>query len=402
MELGRGKDSVAVRGAVRILVVAPEWPPNVVGGGGLVFETIAKYLATSGHGVTVMHGDHTNSNPLSAPQIFTSGDLEFIRVPLIPTPRRLAWLKTAMPPTPPAAHAVGKILRRMRWDVAHLHGVGFPLTDGVARRLHRVGIPYVFTVHGIPHSPLHRGRVAAGALRAYLRHSTEATLRHAARISAVSSPLLRDPLLPISRGIVIPNGIANAEAVDDVDHRIPRSPAQIVSIARLSRNKGLDLAIAAVRELARRGISVRYDLYGADGGDEAELRRLASAIRMPHAVRFRGSFAPAERSKIFASSDALIVPSRVEAFGLVALEALAAGVPVVSTRVGGLADFLDDENSIGVQPDGASLAEGIAKVLEPAVRSRIIGGGRMTALRYRWSAILPRYESLLRDVALSA
>jgi len=379
-------------------MVVPEWPPNVIGGGGQVFEVIAHQLDACGHEVTVVHGDHTNRSLLAGAELRRDGNLELVRIPLIPTPRYLAWMNSTFPPTIPALLDLRKLLDRP-WHVGHLHGVGIVLVDLAARRLRRRRVPYAFTIHGVPNSPLHRGKLATAALRTYLRSFTSPSLLAAAQVTAVSNELLRNALLPGISGIVIPNGLAQGDFDEETDHRSPRSPARLASIARLTKNKGIDIAIAAVAELTRRGISCRYDVYGPDGGDEAEFRSLVASLGLGDIVCFKGSFCPEARAGIFAASDLVLIPSRVEGFGISALEALAAGVPVVSTRADGLADFLDDSNSVAVAPCSESMVDGILRGLDPRFREKVIVGGRNTANRFRWQTILPRYDQLLRDIA---
>jgi len=383
---------------MKILMIVPEWPPHVIGGGGHVFEAIARHLATLGHEVTVAHGDHTNRNLFAGADVRVDGNLEIMRIPLIPVPPRFAWMSSTFPPTIPALRGLGKLLKRP-WHVGHLHGVGFMLIDLVARGLRRRRIPYALTIHGVPNSPLHRGRFAAAALRIYLRHCARPSLLGANVVTAVSNELLRDPLLPSISGTVIPNGLAEGDFYQEPDHRAPRPLPKLVSIARLTKNKGIDIAIAAVAELTRRGILCRYDVYGPDGGDEAEFRALAANLGLRDIVSFKGSFSPAARAGILAGADLVLIPSRVEGFGIAALEALAAGVPVLSTRAGGLADFLDDSNSIAVAPCSESMVDGILRGLDPRLREKVIVGGRNTANRFRWRTILPRYDQMLHDIA---
>jgi glycosyltransferase involved in cell wall biosynthesis len=383
---------------MNVLMVAPEYPPNVIGGGGAVYARIAEHFAGSGHRVTVVFGNFANKNWLAAhTESNAEENLRFVSVPLLPTPGRMQWALSAMPPTPRAAASVLRYIGKRTWDVAHLHGVGFPLVDMCAALLRLRRVPYVFTAHGIPRSPFTRGWAARAMVGAYLRGASRRTVAGAAQVTAVSDSLLRDPALPITRGKIVPNGIdlPDTPARNDVT-KSANGTLRLLSISRLSVNKGIDIAIRAVAALCRVR-SVEYDIYGPDGGDGADFRELAATLGAADVVRFRGTFAPSEREEIFARYDALLMPSRVEGFGLAALEALACGLPVIAHPVDGLAQFLNEENAVLVRNESPSSWRDALEELadSPAAAASRISAGRTTAQGFSWTRILRLYEQEL-------
>jgi glycogen(starch) synthase len=383
---------------MKILEIVPEWPPFVIGGGGHVFREIARSLA-SRHDVTVVFGDYSNRSLFAAAERTSTGKLRLMRLPLVPTPSSTTWLRTVLPPVMPAFASLFSVLSE-RWDVAHLHGLAFPMIDVSAALLRRRGVPYVFTIHGVPASPLRRNAFVRNAFLWYVKRISARTVMGAARLTAVSRSLLRDALVPRREGTVVHNGLLDSDFDASVDHTQPGATPLLVSLGRLSANKGIDIAIEALAILTAAGQEVRYDIWGPDGGEAAAFKRLAAQLGLDRRVRFLGAFQPEDRRRILAAADVVLVPSRVEGFGIVALEAAAAGVPVVASDVDGLAEFLSPENAMLVPPaDPSALAAAIKEALQPQVRAQRIVAARSLAERFRWKNVVGDYE---RELTIAA
>jgi len=141
----------------------------------------------------------------------------------------------------------------------------------------------------------------------------------------------------------------------------PRGRALRLGFAgRLVAVKGVPLAIHALAELARRGLDCELAIAG-EGPDRDALARLAAALGVARRVRFEGLVA--RMPEFYRDIDCLLCPSLREPFGLVAVEALANGCPVIGSRVDGLAEVLD-EGGIGI---------GLVPEL-PLARYRALGG----------------------------
>lgn len=382
---------------MNLLVIAPEYPPNVIGGGGAVYESLAQGLAGLGHDVTVVYGDITNRSPFAKSLRFDQRNgVHLIGVPLLPAPPGLNWAISATPVAPLAATELRHILQHGDWDVAHVHGIGFPLVNGSARILAARDVPYVVTAHGVPRRPFARGGPLASIVRSYLEGSTRRMIDNASSVTGISRAVLEDPNFPIGRGTVIPNGIDTPVGACGRDAG-PRVPLRVLSISRLSANKGIDVAIKAVA-LLRKARPVEYDIYGSDGGDERALRALVDDACAGDYVRFRGTFASEARERLFADHDVLLVPSRVEGFGLAALEGLAAGIPVIAAPVDGLGQFLSAKNAVLVpNHDPVEWSEALELIAteSPADASRRIAAGLRTAGEFAWEPIVRSYESRL-------
>jgi glycosyltransferase involved in cell wall biosynthesis len=280
-------------------------------------------------------------------------------------------------------------------DVVHGHYLGPAAAIAVlVGRLRRR--PVVLTAHG---SDVESG--ASPARRRLLR----AVLAGCDGLHLVSRALERraGELL----GTLPPHRLARGIGIDpnrfSVERRDPAAapirPATLLMVARLSAEKGWTEMVRALAVLRRVGEDVRLQACG--DGDRAWLERELATQGVAEHVELLGMRRPDELPALYAAADVVVVPSRREGFGLVGLEAMAAGAPVVSTGVGGLAEYMRaDENAVLVTPgDPAALAAGIRRVLgDGELRRRLSAAGRDTAARYDVRETARLVAQLYRDV----
>ncbi|MFD2092784.1 glycosyltransferase family 4 protein [Blastococcus deserti] len=168
-----------------------------------------------------------------------------------------------------------------------------------------------------------------------------------------------------------------------------RESSRLIVVGRLSRGKGQDVAIRAVALLRKQGYDVSLSLVGqCFPGYESvveDLHRLARQLDLSTHVSFDGFQDP---RPYYESCDVVLVPSRVESFGLVAVEALFHRRPVVATRVGGLSEIIrDGETGLLVEPEAvAGLAKAIATLLDDPVYAQRLA-------RQGWAEAVDRFSS---------
>jgi glycosyltransferase involved in cell wall biosynthesis len=242
---------------------------------------------------------------------------------------------------------LSRLVRTFRPDVVNVHFPDGQIPFVLALR-QKYKFRLVVSLHG---HDVERFMAAEGQNRGADQDSRglRAILREADAVTACSKYLLEEvcQLEPgvAAKGTFIYNGIDPARFQDKTPYRHPRP--YILALGRLTRKKGFDLLLEA---LARTGPAAEgFDLILAGEGEErAALESLTLQRGLGNRVRFLGRASGEEVLQLLYGCRFVAVPSRAEPFGIVALEAQAAGKPVLATRVGGMAQFLTE---IGAKTD---------------------------------------------------
>ena len=194
--------------------------------------------------------------------------------------------------------------------------------------------------------------------------------------------------------------------LEDVFHRAPRLHARVVenfaplgagpgpaphegpprigSIGRMHRNKGYDVLLEAAARLKAKGIDFRLTLAG-DGPELAALKTQAASLGLADIVDFPGWMdSPVD---VLKTLDIFVLSSRIEPFGLVVIEAMAFGTPVVATDIDGPRDILDggELGRLAPKNDPAALAEAIASTLADPAMARIVAQTAQESALQRYS-----------------
>jgi len=200
-----------------------------------------------------------------------------------------------------------------------------------------------------------------------------------------------------SRMRVIPNGV-EVNAVELPTPTAYKDPPRLLFVGKLERVKGPDLFLSALEILESEGMRFDVGIAGA-GSLEAELRIAADRLKRQK-VTFCGSVGQEAVRRLYQGADIVVVPSRYEAFGMVVLEAMAAGRPLVATSVGGIPEIVTaPRNAILVAPEAASIAAGIRRLAsDPDLGLRMAVANREDVAAFSWSHIAPRYLDLFREL----
>ena len=138
-------------------------------------------------------------------------------------------------------------------------------------------------------------------------------------------------------------------------------------------------------------------LWVAGSDAIAPWQRLAARLGVAERVRFVGARNDLER--FYAAADGLLLPTRYDAFGLVCLEAAAAGIPIVTSRAAGAAELLAEAGAIVEDPeDAAGFAAQLDRLSDPSLRARLGASGRSLAAEHGWDLHVERLRALYRRV----
>lgn len=190
--------------------------------------------------------------------------------------------------------------------------------------------------------------------------------------------------------------IANGVAIDRFPPRAAVRPvSKIVTVANLRQEKAHEVLLAAAARLTLRYPQLHFDIAG-DGPRMAELRELARTLHLADRVSFLGH--REDVPALLAAADAFVLPSRSEAFPNGAIEAMAAGLPVVASATGGLLDLIEDgRTGLLVRPDDhAALAAAIESLIVSPARASALGAAARDeiARHYSFERMVSGFEEL--------
>ncbi|MEA2527323.1 MAG: D-inositol-3-phosphate glycosyltransferase [Thermomicrobiales bacterium] len=292
----------------------------------------------------------------------------------------------------------------VRYDVVHAH---YWLSGWVAHLLKRYwDTPFVQMFHTTAHmknavSPIGQHETA-------LRARIESQLVGLADSLIAANPDERADLIWRQRTraekiCTIPPGVdvdlftARDRGICRAALEIPANERVVLFVGRVDPIKGIDTLLCTEAFLDRAGTEATIIFVGgdldADGEPTGPLREVvaeASKLNVVSRFRFVGS-QPQERLPLFyGAADAVVVPSRYESFGLVAVEAMACGRPVVASRAGGLTFTVEDGTTGYLAPVGdfGLFAEHLARILEDSdLRDRLGANAHESAQRFAWGSV---------------
>lgn len=259
------------------------------------------------------------------------------------------------------------LVLRMPCAVVHVHGASrasFWRKAPFMAFARLLGWPVVFHLHGGGFADFYE-RECGPVRRAIVRF----VLRGVDRILVVSPGWERWVAATFGHPAV--ECVANAVPLPRQDGL--RLPGRIAFVGRLTRDKGAFDLLEAVALLREWHPAVRVELAG--DGDADAIDRRAHELGIGDRVLIRGWCSPEERSRLLARASLFVLPSHVEGLPMSLLEAMAAGCPLVATRVGGIPDVVHDKvNGLLVGPaDPVALAAAMVRVLGSAPLAERIG-----------------------------
>lgn len=375
--------------ALRILVLAQCLTDCRPHGEGLVAYEYLRRLAQQGHHLTVL----ASLVELREPAL---PNLHILRVPSV---RQLSWFTNPLTSRLEFAlrilPMIWRLRRKQHFDVVHqLNPValGMNLYLPVGRTPLVLGPVFLDTMYDAPG--------VVGGLPALIKRSMVWQLFH--RATRVAGVLPLGYALPqkatkrvryLGFGGITPEDFPCGERPAD-------SPAPtILFLANLREHKGIYDLLEAYKLVLAQLPGTRLVIAG-DGPENQRVAELVRLLPSPAQVTLLGSIPRDSIAAVYREADVYCLPSHLEPFGMSALEAMASGMPIVATTVGGLQQIVEPEGGLLVPPRSpAALAEALLYLLrDPAMRQRMAAHNRKVVQeRYSWRVQISKLEDIYSE-----
>lgn len=378
---------------MRVALLPSAYAP-AVGGVEELTHRLAERLVLGGDSVEVW----TNRHPATLARRETIGRVNVRRFGFaMPSsrPRQLAGFPTAAGLT---LVQLQRAARAFRPDVLHVqcfsgNGVYAAALSAMAR------VPLVVSLQGETVMDDQDIYEHSASLRTGFRWG----LRRADAVTACSRFVLDDAErrfgLARDRGKVVPNGVELHDQQSHLPLDLPFG-SFVFGVGRFVEKKGFDLLLDAFARLAAQRPDVGL-LIGGDGSARAPLMERVRDMDISSRVSLPGTLSRSQVAWAMANATAFVLPSRVEPFGIVVLEALRAGRPVVVSSRGGAQEIVrDGREGLVVDPyDTAAMAAAIARILDDGdLRQRLSRGGLTRATSFNWDDIVRSYRQIYETI----
>ncbi|OCB28266.1 glycogen synthase [Mycobacterium malmoense] len=357
---------------MKVLMVSWEYPPVVIGGLGRHVHHLSTALAAAGHEVVVLSRHPSGTDPSTHPS--SDEVVDGVRViAAAQDPHEFSFGADMMAWTLAMGHAMiraGLSLKKRgsnrpwRPDVVHAHD--WLVAHPAIALAQFYDVPMVSTIHATE-AGRHSGWVSGAisrqvhAVESWLVRESDSLITCSASMADEITELFGPGLAGIT---VIRNGI-DAARWPFAERRPRTGPAELLYLGRLEYEKGVHDVIAALPKIRRTHPGTTLTIAG-EGTQQGWLVEQARKHRVLKATRFAGHLDHAGLLAVLHRADAAVLPSHYEPFGIVALEAAAAGTPLVTSNIGGLGEaVINGQTGVSCAPrDVAGLASAVRVVLD--------------------------------------
>jgi len=385
---------------MRICILTWEFPPRIVGGIARHCEGLARALAHMGHEVHVFTLDFPGTPDYEE----IDGVKVYRTVTELGHPNFLTWTLLF---NHFLEKRLGRVSQQVKFDILHIHD-WLTAPAGISFK-YCVKKPMILTVHS---TETGRAQGIHGP-DSFAIDGVEWWATYEASKIIVTSGSMKGELcghfhLPSDKIKIIPNAIDLTKYQMSVD---PQSVRQrygvgsneklVLCVGRLVPQKGIEHLIHAVPAIVWRHPEAKFVIVG-EGWLKGHLEYLARSSGHGWKIRFTGFLPDLEVIALMTSADVLVIPSIYEPFGIVALEGMAAGVPVVASQVGGLAEVVEHDRTgiLVYSRNPESIAWGVDRVLSAPDHSRwLTENARETIQKvYSWEGIAKKTIEVYKEV----
>lgn len=287
--------------------------------------------------------------------------------------------------------------RRKDYQSAYVEvysGLSFFWAESVCWLFNKLGKPYILTLHG--------GNLPAFAQRHPVR--VRRLLNSASLVTAPSKYLLTK-IKPYCKELLL---LPNPLHIPDYQFSLRENPRPVLIWLRAFHEiYNPSLAPRMITLLSRKFPSMHLKMVGPDKGDGSLqlAQNLSQNLGVAENIEFIGGIPKRQVPQYLNSADIFINTTNVDNMPVSVIEAMACGLCVVSTNVGGIPYLLDDENDALLVPadDPEAMARAIRRILtEPGLAARLSANARSKVEQFDWSVILPQWESLFAGLVRNA
>ena len=389
---------------IRVLILSWEYPPLIEGGLARHVRKLSEALV--GLGVEV-HVLTRGGEDAPAGEIAAGVEVHRIREPAHPTDldEFVNWVGRMNADMLEAGVELGEA-----FDFDLVHGHDWLVAGACDQLARRFEAPLVTTVHATEYGR-HQGWVVDHP-QAYI-HGVERWITNRSGRVIACSAYMREQIADIfavapGRITVIPNGIDPADLPQPGAAEMARlrsgfaAPEErlVLLIGRLVYEKGFQLALEAMPRVIAAVPGTRF-LVAGSGTHEEELKKQAQELGLMEHGTFLGWIGDDVLRSLYGIADLTVVPSIYEPFGLVALEAMASGCPVIVADTGGLREVVPHELAgLRFRPrDPAALAEVAIRVLsDPDLEARLVAEAHEHVRRFDWTDIAAQTAEVYADL----
>lgn len=279
------------------------------------------------------------------------------------------------------------LFKNVKFDVIHIHDFHIYRAAKVLQQLYKV--PVVMTLH-LSQVIWHLPYIAGDQARHFAQQEL-VSIQGSDKLITVSNYYKKalDEMWIREDVSVIPNGV-DYERFNKVKLE-PAKNKTVVLVGRLAEQKGISLMYKAIRELKGIDFKIIANVH-EDTLETDYVKEFKKIIEENDNVEWFYNIKEDEKLAIMKTATIAIMPSIHESFGMVALEWMALGIPLIVSRIEGLNDFCNDTNSIGLEPTADNIIKAIKKFRKDDSK---IKAGKKTAQEYDWSKCAAKVEKVL-------
>ncbi|ASJ07859.1 glycosyl transferase [Thermococcus siculi] len=378
------------------IALVSDWYYPKIGGVATHMHQLAIYLKKRGHDVSIV----TNGLKTGKEEELEELGIGLVKIPGVVSPVLGVNITYGLK----SNKELGMFLRD--FDVVHAHHAFTPLALKAVKAGRTLGKATLLTTHSISFSHESSLWSALGLTFPLFSHYLKYPHEIIAVSKAAKAFIEHFTDSPIK---VIPNGVdderfrpISEKEKERVKEELGISGDLVLYVSRMSPRKGPHVFINAFQNIAREKDEVTLVMVGS-GEMLPFLRAQAKFLDIEDRVKFMGYVPDELLPKLYASADVFVLPSTMsEAFGIVILEAMAAGVPVVTTTVGGIPEVVKENGSGILVPPGdeVALAEAVLKILHDKELAMKFGdaGRKAVESRYSWRVVARDIENLYEEV----